>query len=293
MSSAFVIPLIKQLHVKGETYSILTLESAITDVLCIVFALTMIEIINLNAFSFQTMLIKIISLFAIAGFIGIIAGIIWIFLVVHVFKEHKSYMITIAYLILVYVLTEFLHGNGAIAALFFGLMLRNSRQLTSIFDGVINKYKFDKDDKTKSDNMQKSVNGDYGVTVTSSIEEIFYSQISFFLKTFFFVYIGILFNLHETKAILIGIVISLLIMLTRISSNLVTKKFDEFDRKLIQSIFARGLAAAAIVQIVLLNNIENAVFISNIVYSVISFTIVLSSIRIFLIERHIKLNENK
>ena len=48
ISSAFVIPVIQNLKIKKETYSILTLESAVTDVLCIVFALTTIEIIKLN-----------------------------------------------------------------------------------------------------------------------------------------------------------------------------------------------------------------------------------------------------
>ena len=50
VSSAFVIPIIQNLRIKKETYSILTLESAITDVLCIVFALTAIQIIKLNNF---------------------------------------------------------------------------------------------------------------------------------------------------------------------------------------------------------------------------------------------------
>ena len=289
ISSAFVIPLIKQLHIKGETYSILTIESAVTDVLCIVCALTVMEIIKLNVFNFQIMVSKIAALFAVAGFIGIIAGVIWIILIVKVFKEHKSYMITIAYLILVYVFTEFLNGNGAIAALFFGLMLRNSKELTAIFAGVVKKHDAQVIAKQKSNKKQSTtamIDTDYGITVTSSMEEFFYSQISFFLKTFFFVYIGILFNINDTKALVIGAVIAISLMVSRLFSGLVTKSLHEFDRKLIKSIFARGLAAAAIAQIVLLNNIENALMITNITYSVITFTIILSSVKIFFIKKN-------
>jgi len=289
ISSAFVIPLLKQMNVQGETYSILALESAVTDVFCIVFALTVMEIINLNTFDFQLMVSKIASLFAVAGFIGIIAGIIWIVLAIHVFREHKSYMITIAYLILIYVIAEFLNGNGAIAALFLGLVLRNSKQLTLIFGGIVDKRAIKTIEKNskKSKKMIKRVQElkhEYGVNVTTPSEQFFYEQISFFLKTFFFVYIGILLDISNTRAMLIASIISIAILLARLLSYAITKHFKDYDRRLISSIFARGLAPAAIAQILVLNNLPHAEFITNIIYGVISFTIVLSSLRVFMLK---------
>src|SRR3989344_7313115 len=108
ISEAFVIPLLKQIKIKQETYSVLTLDSAITDVFCIVFALTVVAIIEANVFNFQSVLSEIVRLFAVAGAIGIAAGIVWIILVIKVFKEHKFYMTTIAALLLVFFITEFL-----------------------------------------------------------------------------------------------------------------------------------------------------------------------------------------
>jgi potassium/hydrogen antiporter len=274
ISSAFVIPLLKQMNVKGETYFILTFESALTDVLCIVFAFTMIEIITLNSFSFKLIIGKLASLFAVAGVSGIIAGIVWIIIVRRVLKEHKAYMITVAYVILVYVITEFLNGNGAIAVLFLGLVLKNSRNLQHIVQNIIRKDK--RIEKKPSYN---------GITVTSPIEEMFYSQISFFLKTFFFVYIGILFNLTDRKALLIGGIITILLMFSRTLSKSITKRFNSFDRKLINSIFARGLAAAAIAQIVAATKIPQAESIVNIVYAVIIMSIFLSSVKVFILRR--------
>ena len=46
ISSAFVIPLLKQMKVSPKVYSLLTLESALTDIFCIVFSLTIVEIYN-------------------------------------------------------------------------------------------------------------------------------------------------------------------------------------------------------------------------------------------------------
>jgi potassium/hydrogen antiporter len=275
--SAFTLPILKQLNVEGETYSILALESALTDVFCIVFAFTVMEIMTVNAFNFQIIFSKIASLFAVAGFIGIIAGIVWIILVMKVFKEHKSYMITIAYLLLIYALTEYLNGNGAIAALFFGLVLKNSKDITTLFSKLLYKG----DDKEK----QKEIKEKYIIDVTNPTEEFFYSQISFFLKTFFFVYIGILINLSDTRALIIGGIIAVALMLARLLNKYWTKKFNEFDQKLISGIYARGLASAAIAQVVVEKSIPRAAEIINIIFAVIVFTIVLSSVNIFILKR--------
>lgn len=273
VSSAFVIPTLKQLNVRGEIYSVLTLESALTDVLCIVFAFTMMEIIKLNTFSFKVVSGQLASLFAVAGIIGLISGAVWIIIVRRVLKQNKSYVATIAYLLLVYVVTEYLGGNGAIASLFFGLVLKNSKQLINIFRTIIRKK-----------SAKKEANG-YEVSLATPTEQLFYSQISFFLKTFFFVYIGILFNIRDIKGLLIGAVLAVAIMLARNLSKFVSKRFDNEHRELMKSIFARGLAAAAIAQVVILNKIEGAVIVQSITYTVITFTILLSSIRIYLLKR--------
>ena len=47
--------------------------------------------------------------------------------------EELNYIITIAYLILVYLAAEYFGGNGPIAALFLGLILNNSKQLSDSF----------------------------------------------------------------------------------------------------------------------------------------------------------------
>ncbi len=261
ISSAFVIPIIQNLKIKKETYSILTLESAVTDVLCIVFALATIEIISLNTFNLNIVVSKLAALFAVAAFFGVIAGIVWIVLVSKILKKSKSYMLTIAYLLLLYTMTEYLQGNGAIATLFFGLVLRNSKKLTSL------------------------LNGENAISATSETEKLFYSQISFFLKTFFFVYIGILLDFSNSKALIIGAIISVLVMLLRNSSAMFTKSLLPYDRKIISSIFAKGLAAAVLAQLAIQYSLQNAELISKIVYATIMFTIILSSARIFFVSK--------
>ncbi len=275
VSSAFVIPVLKQMNVGPKIYSLLALESALTDVFCIVFSLTVIEIFNLGDIIIRDMLTQLASLFAIAMLIGLLGGIIWIILTVRVFEEH-NYMMTIAYLLLIYVATEFLHGNGAIAALFFGLILKNSKQLSSIIRGILSREAKEK---------EKALQGELGISVTTVSEEFFYHQVSFFLKTFFFVYIGILLDISDWKAITVGITLSIVLMISRRASSLLTKSMGLENRSLVNSIFARGLAAAAIAQLALLSNFPYADFIVKVAYITITGTIVLSSISVFFVRR--------
>tara|TARA_Y100000310_G_scaffold345858_1_gene471580 strand:- start:11867 stop:13174 length:1308 start_codon:yes stop_codon:yes gene_type:complete len=283
VSSAFVIPLLKELHKKGEIFSVMALESASTDVLSILFAFTTLEIITLSSFSVKQVASQLISFFAVAGFIGIISGIIWIFFVTHVLKHNKAYFISIAYLLLVYVITEYMNGNGAIAGLFLGLILYNSKQLTMIFRGVVQK------DKTKKSSKKEDLTTDYyGTSVTTPSEQMFYHQISFFLKTFFFVYIGILINLNDKYALFIGAILAVTVLAARNVSILLIKGFKRNDRMLLSSMFARGLAAAALVQIVIQQGLPNADLIGNITYNVVAFTTILSSITLFMLRTQLK-----
>jgi potassium/hydrogen antiporter len=279
VSSAFVIPLLKQMNIKPKLYSLLTLESALTDVFCIVFALTVIEVVKLGGFGLQKTFAQITSLFAVGAVVGIVAGIIWIYLVLRVIKEH-NYMVTIAYVILVFVLAQFLKGNGAIATLFFGLMLNNSKQLSTITKEIVHNNSQILEKKKRKKKITKTKGPEQQVTTRS--EQHFYHQISFFLKTFFFVYIGLLIDLSHGYALLIGGIISVAMLFVRRASWVLTRKEPKEDRGLVNSIFARGLAAAAIAQIALQEGINHAATINKIIYVVITGTIVLSSIMVFI-----------
>tara|TARA_Y100000590_G_scaffold104779_1_gene119204 strand:- start:44 stop:1282 length:1239 start_codon:yes stop_codon:yes gene_type:complete len=278
VSSSFVIPILSQIKVGGKLFSRLALESALTDVFCIVATLSVIEVYTTGIFGVQKTLTYLIELFAIAGFIGVLGGIIWI--VIKVFEE-QNYIITIAYLILVYLAAEYFGGNGPIAALFLGLILNNSKQLSSIKEGILSRSVSEK---------QKAIQGDLGVQVTSPNEKRYYNLTSFFLKSMFFIYIGILFEISDTTALIVGIIISVLIMVTRMGSFILTKGMVKSERKLVNAVFARGLAAAVLIQAVVQANIPGADYLSRVVYVVIIGTIILSSIKVFILRG--KLSQN-
>ena len=275
VSSSFVIPILSQIRVGGKLFSRLALESALTDVFCIVATLSVIEVYTTGIFGVQKTLTYLIELFAIAGFIGVLGGVIWI--VIKVFEE-QNYIITIAYLILVYLAAEYFGGNGPIAALFLGLILNNSKQLSSIKEGILSRSVSEK---------QKAIQGELGVEVTSANEKRYYNLTSFFLKSMFFIYIGILFEITDKAALAVGAILSVLIMVTRMGSLFLTKGMAKQQRKLVNAVFARGLAAAVLIQAVVQANIPNAEYLSRVVYVVIIGTIILSSLKVFILRKNL------
>lgn len=285
VSSSYVIPLLQQIKISDKIYSLLTLESALTDVFCIVFSLSIIEIVSgATGAGFKTAFSQIIQSFAVALLVGIIAGIIWILMIVKVLKSH-DYMKTIAVLILTYTLAELMNGNGAIAALFFGIVLKNSRQLFEVKELIVAPNGKKASKKKKNTKSAKKNQSTESTIATTKAEEFFYHQISFFLKTFFFVYIGILIDISDLNAIIVGTFISVLIMVSRMSSLVLTKSLDYFNKELINSIFARGIAAAAIAQVAIQMGVAHGEFIAKVSYVVITGTIILSSIRVFITKR--------
>lgn len=272
VSTSFVIPVLNQLNPGKEIRSVLTVEAAMTDVLSIVFALAMIDLKITNVFKVADILGHLVSLFAVAALIGIIAGAMWIYLE-EKFVKDKNYMVTIGYVVLLYFLTEYMGGNGAMAALFFGLVLTNSVKLRISVKRVI------KNEEVEDGSIKK---------VISSREKDFYDEISFFLKTFFFVYIGILLDISNKKAIVLGAAAAVIILLIRQSAHILgpmKKHFEKGELFLISSVFARGIAPVAIAIMAIEKGILKDKTIIDSIYFTITATIILSSIMIFFYKR--------
>ncbi len=268
VSTSFVLPVLDQLNPGKEIRSVLTVEAAMTDVLAIVFALSMIDLKLTDAFAVGDILGHLAALFAVAGMIGIIGGASWIY-IEEKFVKDKDYMVTIGYVVLLYFLTEYLGGNGAIAALFFGLVLTNSVKLRISVKKII------KNENIEDGSIKK---------IISSREKDFYDEISFFLKTFFFVYIGILLDISNKRAILLGSIAAVIIMVIRQAGRFIgpmKKNFNKGELFLINSLFARGIAPVAIALMAIDKGILKDKVIIDSIYFTITASIILSSIMIF------------
>ncbi len=272
-SSAVVIPLVNNVEIKEKYSSVLTLESALSDVLCIVGTITVLEIIETGKIAADSIFKTIFTSFSLAIVVAILVGVFWVYMLNKFDHLSKSYMITIAVLIGLYALVEspLIEASGAIAALVFGLLLGNSRTLLQ--------YR----KKRKKDEEERIF------SVVSPTAKNFYSEISFFVKTFFFVYLGILIDFSNYIVFIYGAFLTAGIYLVRpYAVRLVFPKNNvlEKERALLEILIPKGLAAAVLAGVAVQSGIlnGNSVVFTNTILSVVLISIVLTSVLIFLVE---------
>ncbi|MCA9459630.1 MAG: cation:proton antiporter, partial [Nanoarchaeota archaeon] len=299
-SSAVVIPLVKSIDIKDKYGTVLTIESALSDVLCIIGTVTILEIINTQSFVTSEIFNSVFSSFSKAILVGVIVGIIWIIFMSKNEIITKSYMLTIALLIGIYVFVEspFIKASGAIAALSFGLVLGNSRSILQFARmGTRNGSSNLNENKSKNkkiSSFKKNSDEDEDAKVIRNVlspsAKNFYSEISFFVKVFFFVYLGILIDFSNPKVFIYGALLTLGIYLIRpISVKLVFggDNLDVKERTIVESLIPKGLAAAVLAGVAVQTGVlgDMATDFVNTILSVILLSIVLTSILIFLTER--------
>ena len=127
-SSMIVISMASRVKISGRSSTILSLESAINDVLCIVFSLIIIEIATLGGtVDLATIARSVAGRFSIGAMLGILLGVGWLSILKRIVKAHYSYIVTLAVVLLAYAFSEFLGGSGALCSLLFGIMLGNEK----------------------------------------------------------------------------------------------------------------------------------------------------------------------
>ena len=271
-SSAVVIPMVSQLKISEKGGTILILESAFSDVLCIVFAWAFMQAILSGAMNVGRVIGEILSSFILATVIGVIAAILWSYVLDRVRHVKNSILTTPAFVFIVYGFNEWLGFSGAIAALAFGIGMANIDSMYK--SGIIIKNMF-KDKPAKLNDTEKQL----------------FSEVVFLLKTFFFVYIGVSIKLDQLLPILIGLGITVVLFALRIPIVMLSvhsKKVDIpiEDKMFMSGIVPKGLAAAVLATVPVQKGIAGGETIQNVVFAVILFSIIFTSILVPILENN-------
>ncbi|UCE91958.1 MAG: cation:proton antiporter [Methanobacteriota archaeon] len=228
-TGAVVIPIARKMRIRERTKSMLIMESVLTDVLVIVATLSLISVIKLDEFSILAVMKELAVKFLVGGGVGFAAGVGWLFVLEKLKNQPLSYMITVAALFIIAGLVELtpVNSSGAVAALAFGLALGNRRFV-----------------KKRLTTLSLSALSDEHI-------HYFHTEITFFVRTFFFVYLGLSFTFSTFTAehLVLGMfVISLAAMARWLSAN-AASRMGELDHQEEMAVFAlmpRGLAAAVL-----------------------------------------------
>lgn len=275
--AAIVIPMIRQMKVSAQTRTVLTLESAISAVFCIVVSLAFIEGFKLGHISFVRVSGNVLASFFMALLLGVVGGIGWSGLLRRVRRRQNSMFLTPAFIFVIYGFTEALGYSGAIAALAFGIVLGNASYFELSF---LRKFY-----KRRLPNMQS----------LEDTEKLFFKEMVFILKTFYFIYIGISIPFTDKMALLYGLIIAAAIFVARlILIQIVGHKNTSTDRWIVSIMMPKGLVSAVLGSMPMQINqaagydvIPYASRIQCMVYSIIFFSIIICSIMVLLSRRRI------
>ena len=266
ISETIVIPLIKQIRLRKESQAILSLESSVNDVLSIVITLALIAAYQLGEFQVAAITGKLIASFMVAIVFGVTGAFIWSKLLSRVHAIKDAMFTTPAFVFIIFGIVEILGFNGAIAALAFGITIGN---VESIQFPVFKKPVADEP---------------VGLTTT---ERVFFSEVAFLLKTFFFVYLGISLELTSWWLVLLALILTILAFILRIPAVKLTvsKSIPIKDRSVMAIMVPKGLAAAVLASIPYQQEIIGGELIQNVTYAVILFSIVVTSLLLFFIDK--------
>lgn len=262
-SAAVVIPLLKKLPLEERPRTILFLESSFSDVLCIVVTLALLQAIAYDELRPVAMLTQIWSSFSLAAILGAIGAIFWSIVLSWMRHLENSIFTTPAFVFIIYGVTELLGYSGAIASLTFGIILGNVHGLPLALTSSLRPIEL------------------------NQTEKAFFSEIVFLLKTFFFVYIGLSIRLTNFLPILGGLVLTIVIFAIRIPAVRlgVDRSVRRFDAMMASVMVPKGLAAAVLASMPLQAGIEKGSILQDATYAVILFSIILTSVLTFLVER--------
>ena len=252
-SSVIVFGLVRNIRISEETKNMLSFESALTDILATIIAFILFEAVLIGQFDLQLLQETLGRAIVVGLVLGFGVGIPWMYVSTKLGNAQHSYMLTLGILFVLFFLANSFGESGALTALVFGLMLGNKSQLAGILKFKLPRIELD--DPT-------------------------HNQLTFLVRSFFFVFVGLLATIGQFEYIILGVGITIAFYLGRIivAKITLTKRFSLLDRKVTYSMIPRGLAAAVLATFPLTMGLPNAEVYPQIIFFVILSSVIITTI---------------
>ncbi|MGC8645437.1 MAG: cation:proton antiporter [Thermoplasmata archaeon] len=252
-SATFVIPLMARVKADENVKHTVEVETIFNSVLNVIVTLLILNILNQQQ-NFLAITGYLFASISEAIILGGVVGIVWLIVLKQASTPHY-YVATIAVLIGLWGVSNYLNASAILSVFIFSVIIANSVPLSRII----------------------KVSGQ----VDTQQLEAFNQEITFIVLTFFYVYIGILVNVLDFRALEIALLITLVLSAARFAEIYAlggaTKWFGS-DTSLVASFIHRGPTVIVLIGIVLSD--DPALFSSygNIVFYVVILTILIGSL---------------
>lgn len=231
-SGAIVMPVVSRLSVPEDEKALLKLEAAVSDILQIVLFVTLMSILadvgggNGAQFDLRPTLTTLFGSFCVAIVLGTLLGSFWVLVLNRIHVMRHNYIATLGTILVLYSVSEYVGASGMMAILFFGLVLANAGKFGQFLN--LEEVRFTTEDLRKM-----------------------HTTFSFFVRTFFLVYVGffVTADMFRMPFVLRGLLIMGILVAGRAVTAVLSARALRKDRLFAWaacSLLPRGLAVAAL-----------------------------------------------
>ena len=254
-SSLVIMPAMAQAKVAPGLANLLNLESTLTDVLCIVGAATMIDLMLAGDVEPGNPLVAVGRSLGIGMGIGLVFSVLFCSISVFIASDRRRYPVTLSLYIIAFVVIEQVGGSGAIGVFVFALVLAPLRA------ALIRRFRRERIDQRQS-------------------EGGFQNQIAFIVKSFFFALIGFMLA-PPWPLILFGVALGVVLLVARGPAVYLATLFSTIKgkrRTLAVVTLPRGMAAGALATLPMAAGVPGTEGLQVIVFACIAATIFLFAV---------------
>ncbi len=253
-SSVVVMPAMALARVEPRLTNLVSLESAFTDVYCVVGASVTTDLILARASSGNPGL-ALAGSFGIAIGLGLAAGMLWVVLMNRVAKGEHAYTFTLAALLGLYVLVGQLQGSAALAVLTFAVVVGNAPTLGRWLHLKRERH-------------------------LSSELTVVHAQIAFIIKSFFFTFIGLMLG-PPWPLLFLGVAVGIGLYLARrltVRVVLAGSSWSRAHRAVVVACLPRGLAAGVLATLPAATGVPDTEMLPPFVFAAVVTTVVVFAI---------------
>jgi len=194
ISSSIILPVLQQVSLRREVKVTLLVEASLGDALAVLAVTSLLDVAAGGHAHPKAIAWSLVSSLILSVCCGVLAGMLWSYLLPALTEERFWHVLTFAAVLLVYSGTHALKGNELVAVLVFGLTLSN-------LPIVRRRLHMDESPDATGWFSQASIRADRKGSVEHQHEQMltFHGELAFLLRTFFFVLLGALVEFDGLK----------------------------------------------------------------------------------------------
>ncbi|MGA7913923.1 MAG: hypothetical protein WCA00_01710, partial [Candidatus Acidiferrales bacterium] len=271
ISSSILLPVLQQINLRSEVKVTLLVEASFGDALAVLAVTTLLDIASGSSAAPKAIAWSLSSSLIVGVAAGVLAGMLWSYLLPLLTEERFWHVLTFAAVLLVYSGVHVIKGNDLIAVLVFGLTLAN-------FPAVQRRLHLDEAARSDwfSETPLKTAAGASPERPHSQMLT-FHGELAFLLRTFFFVLLGTLVEFAGLrKNILLALLCFAAIFVARWvavqAGRLAWRSFSAMELELMLWFLPRGLITVVLGIEILEARGPNFAFLPSLAFAVVLLT---------------------